>query len=124
MNIKRVLIVDDEYRIREVTKIALEMMAGWEVLTASSGKEGLLQAQVQQPDAILLDVMMPDMDGTATLVALQANNATRDIPVVLLSAKVQVNDRSQFAELGVKAIIPKPFDPLNLAIQIAEALGW
>ena len=68
--------------------------------------------------------MMPDMDGTATLVALQANKATRDIPVVLLSAKVEINDRSQFAQLGVKAIIPKPFDPLNLAIQIAEALGW
>lgn len=124
MNTKRILIVDDEYRIREVTKIALEMMAGWEILTASSGKEGLLQAEVHQPDAIVLDVMMPDMDGTATLAALQANSSTRDIPVVLLSAKVQINDRPQFAQLGVKAIIAKPFDPLKLATQIAEALGW
>ena len=63
MTNKQILLIDDEYRIREVTKMSLEMMAGWKVLTASSGSEGLAIAQSQQPDAILLDMMMPDLDG-------------------------------------------------------------
>lgn len=121
---KRILIIDDEYRIREVTKLALEMMAGWEVLLAASGEEGLSIAALENPDAILLDMMMPDMDGTVTLTKLQANSATRHIPVILLTAKVQINVQPQYTELGIRAVITKPFDPLTLANEIVEALNW
>lgn len=121
---KRILIIDDEYRIREVTKLALEMMAGWEVLLAASGEEGLSIAALENPDAILLDMMMPDMDGTVTLTKLQANSATRHIPVILLTAKVQINVQPQYTELGIRAVITKPFDPLTLANQIVEVLNW
>jgi len=100
------------------------MVGGWEVLTAGSGSEGLTQAVAEQPDAILLDVMMPNMDGLATLRHLQANIVTQHIPVILLTAKVQSADQHRFAELGVTAMIVKPFNPLNLASQVAKALGW
>jgi CheY-like chemotaxis protein len=102
----------------------LETVAGWEVLTASSGKEGIVQAENHQPDAILLDVMMPDMDGLAAFEQLQANPATKEIPVILLTAKIQVADRRRYAQLGMKSAIAKPFNPLELAGQVASALGW
>lgn len=124
MTAKRILVIDDEDDIREVAQISLEMVAGWEVLTACSGSEGLIQAEAAQPDVILLDVMMPDMDGFATFQKLQANTATQHIAVILLTAKVQSTDRQRFVELGITAMIAKPFNPLNLANQIAEILGW
>ncbi len=120
---KIILIVDDEYRIREVTKMTLETMAQWQVLTASSGQEGVNLAQSQQPDAILLDVMMPDLDGRETLARLQVHPATRDIPVFLLTAKVQALDLKQYGGM-VQGTIEKPFDPLLLASAIADSLGW
>lgn len=121
---KRVLIVDDDEDIREVAQISLEMVKGWIVLTTSSGTEGLAKARKEQPDAVLLDVMMPDMDGPTTFQKLQADPTTRHIPVILLTAKVQSVDRRRFADLGVRAIITKPFDPMKLADQVAEAVGW
>jgi len=121
---KRILVIDDEDDIREVAQLSLEMVGGWEVLTACSGSEGLTKAEAEQPDAILLDVMMPDMDGLATFQKLQANTATHHIPVIFLTAKVQSPDRQRFAQLGVTAMIAKPFNPLNLANQVAEALAW
>lgn len=124
MTTKRILVVDNEQYIREVAQICLETVAGWQVITAGSGSEGLTTAQVEQPDAILLDVMMPDMDGLTTFQKLQANSATRHIPVILLTAKVQAADRLRYAELGMIAAIAKPFNPLQLADQIAAALGW
>ncbi|MDY6936477.1 MAG: response regulator [Cyanobacteriota bacterium] len=123
MMTKTILIIDDEYRLREVTKMTLEMMAEWTVLTAASGREGLEIARSQQPDAILLDVMMPDLDGTETLARLQADEATRSIPVLLLTAKAQTTT-SESANPGARGVIPKPFDPLILADLIGEALGW
>lgn len=120
----RILIIDDEDDIREVAKASLELMGGFTVLVASSSKEGLSKAAIEQPDAILLDVMLPDMDGTTTFKHLQQNPATSQIPVILLTAKVQSADQRQFADLGVWAVIPKPFDPINLANQISEVLGW
>ena len=124
MSEKRILVIDNEEYIREVAQICLETVAGWEVLTASSGGEGIAVAAVEQPDAILLDVMMPDMDGVTTFQQLQANEQTREIPVLLLTAKVQASDRRRYMELGLKAVIAKPFDPLQLAGQVAAALGW
>ncbi len=124
MTAKRILVIDDEDDIREVAQLCLETVGGWEVTTACSGSEGLAKAEKEAPDAILLDVMMPDMDGPTTFQKLQANLATQNIPVILLTAKVQASEQRKFAELGVKAVLAKPFDPLMLANQVADALGW
>lgn len=124
MNGKRILVIDDEDDIREVAQLSLEMVGGWQVLTASSGPEGIEVASQEKPDAILLDVMMPELDGPSTFKKLQDNPDTASIPVILLTAKVLSADRQRFAELGVTAIVAKPFDPMNLATQVAELLGW
>nr|WP_199330825.1 response regulator [Leptolyngbya sp. FACHB-16] len=118
------MIIDDEDDIREVAQTSLEVMGGWEVLTAGSSTEGLLKAEAEQPDAVLLDVMLPDMDGPTTFHKLQENPATRQIPVILLTAKVQAADQRRLSNLGVAAILTKPFDPVVLADQVAEILGW
>jgi len=120
----RILIIDDEDDIREVAALSLESVAGWDVTTASSGVLGLQRAVEYQPDAILLDVMMPGMDGPTTFRELRKNPATAHIPVLLLTAKVQSNDQRRFADLGVDAVLFKPFDPLTLSSQIAGVLGW
>jgi len=116
-------LIDDEDDVREVAQMSLEMVAQWDVLTARSGAEGVLLAASDQPDAIVLDVMMPGMDGSATFSHLQANPATRHIPVVLLTAKILDPAVDLFA-LEVATIIRKPFDPMRLPSQIASALGW
>ncbi len=120
---RRVLLIDDEDDVREVAQISLEMVGNWDVTTARSGAEGLALAASGLPDAIVLDVMMPGMDGSATFSHLQANPVTRHIPVVLLTAKVLDPTTDRFA-LEVATIIPKPFDPMRLPGQIASALGW
>ena len=124
MTNKRILVINNEEYIREVAQICLETVASWEVITAGSGREGLILAEREQPDGILLDVMMPDMDGIATFEKLQANPLTANIPVILLTAKVHASDRRRYAEMGLKAAIAKPFNPLQLAAQVSEALGW
>jgi len=121
---KRILVIDDAEDIREVAQISLQVVGGWEVLTASSGQEGVAKAIAEQPDAILLDVMMPDQDGPTTFQQLQANSATQHIPVILLTAKALASDRQMFADLGVVSIIAKPFEPIYLAGQVAQILGW
>lgn len=120
----RILIIDDEDDIREVAALSLESVAGWEVIVAGSGPQGLARAIEYQPDAILLDVMMPGMDGPSTFRELRKNPATASIPVLLLTAKVQSSDQRRFADLGVDGVLFKPFDPLVLHQQIATALGW
>jgi CheY-like chemotaxis protein len=121
---KRVLIIDDEPYIQEVTQICLETIAGWQVITAGSGSEGIIKAAAEQPDAILLDVMMPGMDGLTTFQKLQENPMTQNLPVILLTAKLQSSDRLHYTELGLKAAIAKPFNPIELANEMAQALGW
>ena len=121
---RRIMVVDDEEDILEVAQVSLEMVGGWAVLTARSGIEGLAKAETEQPEAILLDVMMPDMDGPTTFRKLQHKVETRHIPVILLTAKVQSADRHRFARLGVSGVITKPFDPLELPKEVAKLLGW
>lgn len=96
---KRILIIDDEYDIRAVAQLTLKAVGGWDVSSASSGDEGLAKAADEQPDVILLDVMMPEMDGIETFHALQANPVTQSIPVILMTAKVQAAEQRRFAEL-------------------------
>ena len=121
---KRILVVDNEEYIQEVTKICLETVAGWEVITAGSGMECVSKAESELHDAILLDVMMPDIDGIATFEKLQANSVTQNIPVILLTAKIQASDRRRYAEQGIKDAIAKPFNPTELANQVSAILGW
>ncbi len=121
---KCILVIDDEKNLCTVIKACLENIGRWQVLTTQSSSEGMLLAETEQPDAILLDVMMPDIDGIALFRAMQTNPHTTQIPVILLTAKVQTVDLNQFAQLSVAGVIPKPFDPLRLAEQVAEILGW
>ncbi|PSB12918.1 two-component system response regulator [filamentous cyanobacterium Phorm 46] len=124
MSAKCILVIDDEKNLRSVIQACLEHLGGWTVLSAPDSSQGLLLAETELPDAILLDVMMPDMDGVTLFGLLQKNAATRGIPVIFLTAKVQAMDLSEFADLGVAGVIAKPFDPLVLAQQVADILGW
>lgn len=119
---KKILIVDDEDDIREVAQLCFEVAGGWEVISAESGSTAIEMATAAQPDVILMDVMMPDMDGPTTFRHLQDNAQTRGIPVILLTAKVQASDREQFSSLGVRGVIAKPFDPMRLADDVEAAL--
>ena len=121
---KQILVIDDENDIREVAKLSLQLTENWTVWTANGGAAGTAFALSAAPDAILLDVMMPDMDGPSTLRVLQQQGTTRSIPVIFLTAKVQAADRQKFMQLGVRGIISKPFDPLTLGQQIREMLTW
>jgi CheY-like chemotaxis protein len=124
MTSKRILIIDDEETIQTVVQFGIKMTAGWEVLTAGSGSLGIQTAQTEKPDAILLDVMMPEMDGIATFKALQSHADTEHIPVILLTAKAQTAEKRQFSELGVSGVITKPFNSLDLPEQISKILHW
>ena len=124
MGNKRILIADDAGDILEIAQLSLEMATDWEILTARSVHEALTVARSEQPDAILLDITMPEMDGIAVFQQLQANPFTADIPVILMTARSRLTDRQQFTQLGIAAAIAKPFDPVNLANQIAKASGW
>ncbi|WP_413166512.1 response regulator [Capilliphycus salinus ALCB114379] len=119
-----VLLIDDEDDIREVAQMTLEFILGWQVITAQSGPEGLTKACQEQPDVILLDVMMPEWDGLMTFQKLQAEPKTKDIPVILLTAQVQTEKQRLFAESGVNGVITKPFEPLTLGNLVAQILDW
>lgn len=121
---KQILVIDDEADIREVAQLSLEVTTGWRVFTAASGSEGLNLAAIHHPDVILLDIMMPDMDGLTTWQHFQDNPKIQDIPVIFLTAKVQAQEQRRYAQLGATAILTKPFDPTTLGNAIAEALGW
>jgi two-component system, OmpR family, alkaline phosphatase synthesis response regulator PhoP len=124
MKHRRVLIIDDEQAIQVVAQFSLKMVVGWEVLTASSGLAGLAMAQTEAPDLILLDVMMPGMDGLATFKALQQQPQTRSIPVIFLTAKGQVAAQRLLDDPDVAGVIMKPFNSFDLATQIVKVLGW
>jgi len=121
---KQILMIDDESDIQTVARIGLTMIGGWQVLTANSGREGIAQAKSHILDAILLDVMMPDMDGVATLKALKADAETQSIPIIFLTAKSRAMNRKELYALGAQGVIHKPFDPTTLASQISGFLGW
>jgi CheY-like chemotaxis protein len=124
MKSKKILVIEDEDGLREITQFSLEAAAGWDVSTAVSGSEGLVKAEAEQPDAILLDVMMPDMDGTETFRQLQSNPATRSIPTIFLTAKARGSEQQALINLGVLGLITKPIKPQELVDQIREILNW
>ncbi|PSN19373.1 two-component system response regulator [filamentous cyanobacterium CCP5] len=124
MATRRILLIDDEADIHRIAQVGLMMEAGWALLTAQSSAEGMAIAKTEQPDAILLDVMMPQIDGIAAIQMLQASPDCQNIPVIFLTAKAQASDRRRFYALGAQGVITKPFDPITLASQIAGFLGW
>jgi CheY-like chemotaxis protein len=121
---RTILVVDDQEDVRSIARLSLELLGGWSVLTAESGAEALTIAADRRPDAILLDVMMPGLDGPTTVERLRSDPATAGIPVVLLTAKVQAMDQRRFAQLPISGVLPKPFDPLELSSQVSAVLGW
>jgi len=122
---RHVLVVDDDSSIREVAHLALELVAGWRVTTADSGAEGLRKASADRPDALLLDVMMPGMDGPTALRRFREDPVTREIPIIFLTAKVSGFDNEPVDDvLRPAGVIAKPFDPMTLADEVASVLGW
>ena len=117
------LIVDDEDDIREVARMSLELIGGWTVSVAECGADAIESARALTPDVILLDVMMPDLDGVATLQILSEDPTTCHIPVIFLTAKAQVGERRRLEEAGARGLIGKPFDPMNLAQEVEAILA-
>ena len=118
----KVLIIDDEADIRRVARLSLVKIGGMEVVDAASGAEGARTAAAETPDAILLDVMMPGLDGPSTLLALRADPRTAGIPVIFLTAKAMPEEVRRLLALGVRGVLIKPFDPMTLPSQLRAAL--
>lgn len=116
--LQRVLYVEDEPDIQAVARLALEMVGGLTVKICSSGDEALREAPSFAPELILLDVMMPGMDGPGTLQALRLIPAMAGVPVVFMTAKVQPQEIAHYTGLGALGVIAKPFDPMTLAEQV------
>jgi CheY-like chemotaxis protein len=123
MAIAKVLLVDDEPNIRKIGELSLKKVGKWAVVLAASGPEGIELAEREQPDLILLDVMMPGLDGPATLVELKSRPETAQIPVIFMTAKVQKHEIERYHAAGAVGVIPKPFDPMSLPAQILEILS-
>ncbi len=115
--------VDDEPHVRRVAELSLARVGKWTVILAASGAEAVLAAEREEPDVILLDVMMPGMDGLSTLSALQASASAARIPVVFMTAKVQEREVDRYLGLGAAGVICKPFDPMTLPDHIRRILA-
>lgn len=118
--LQRILYVEDEPDIQAVARIALETVGGFNLLICSSGQQALDQARAFAPDLLLLDVMMPGMDGVSTLQALRDIPELTQTPAMFMTAKVQPQEVAQLLNLGALDVIPKPFDPMILADQIKQ----
>ncbi len=116
--LRKILYVEDETDIQTVAKLALESVGGFEVLICSSGAEAIEEAPGFGPDILLLDVMMPGMDGPDTLVALQGLEKLKDTPAIFLTAKAMPSEIKRYKDLGALDVIPKPFDPMTLADRV------
>lgn len=114
-SLSRILYVEDEPDIRTIAKLALETVGGFTVEICSSGQEALEKAGAFRPDLILLDVMMPGMDGPTTMEALRKDSATATLPIAFMTAKVQASEVQRYTDLGAIGVIAKPFDPMQLA---------
>lgn len=121
---RRLLIIDDDDTVRQIAQASLQIVGGHEVLVAKDGMGGLELAEAEWPDAILLDVMMPDLDGPEVLARLRLADATRNIPVVFMTAKTRQSQLDELASTGATGVISKPFDAMELPAQLAAILGW
>ena len=121
---RQVLVIDDEVSIITIVKAALELTAGWQIVSTTFGEEGVAIATTEQPDAIILDVTMPKLDGKAVLKRLQAQAETQHIPVIFLTAQARDAEQTALKALGVAGIIIKPFSANTIATQIKAILNW
>ncbi|MCA9705335.1 MAG: response regulator [Myxococcales bacterium] len=121
--IHKVLLVDDDEDIRVIGEMALTEVGGLRTLLASSGEQALAVAAAERPDVILLDVMMPGMDGPSTFRRLREDPATASIPVVFVTAKVQRHEVERYRALGAIGVIGKPFDPMALPGEVREIVA-
>lgn len=121
---KCILVIDDENGIRNLIRFSLEALTPWTVLTASSGTEGMTIAETYAPDAILLDVMMPDLDGIATFAQMQLHPALQNTPTIFLTAKATAAECESLLALGIVGVITKPFKAQALVSQIRNYLNW
>ncbi len=121
---RRVLVVDDDDDVRRLATMSLSRVGGYDVRSAASGSECLAALDEEIPDVVVLDVMMPTMDGPATLDAIRARRTGYDVPVVFLTAGVGGADVDRLRALSVSGVLHKPFDPLQLPNELGEMLGW
>jgi two-component system OmpR family response regulator len=119
-DLERILYVDDEPDIRAIAKVALEVVGEFQVLFCASGREAVDQASKFAPDLIILDVMMPEMDGPSALAALRSLPETATTPVIFMTAKVQKREIAHYLALGAVGVIHKPFDPMMLADDVRQ----
>lgn len=122
MEIRKVLLAEDEDDIRKVAQISLEFRGGWEVVLATNGEECLAKAASDRPDLILLDCMMPKLDGYETCRRLKQDPSLRHIPVIFLTAKAQEVEVTKGLSLGAVGYLIKPFNPMSLAAEISQIL--
>lgn len=120
--ISKVMLVDDDEDLRMIGRIALADVGGLVAVVAGGGEEALRLAAVERPDVILLDVMMPGMDGAATYARLQEDETTASIPVIFMTARTHQEDVDEYLRLGAVGVIGKPFDPLGLADEVRRIL--
>ena len=118
----KILVIDDEEDIRRIARLSLTKVGKMDVVDASGGPEGVRMAASERPDAILLDVMMPGLDGPATLSALRSNPVTAEIPVVFLTAKAMASEVERLKGLGARDVLIKPFDPMSLPAELKACL--
>lgn len=121
---KRILVIDHEPNMRQIVLTCLRMIGGWQTLSAATAQEGLVKAETEQPDVIILEGLNLEINVAAFLQQLRANPKTESIPVIFLTAQPHLTERHRFLALGAVGAIAKPFDPLALASKIAAALGW
>lgn len=121
--ISRVMYVEDDPDIRAIAEIALQDVGGFEALLCESGDMALKKTLDFDPELILLDVMMPGMDGPSTLKALRQLDGMAEVPVIFMTARLQSSEIREYRELGAVGVIPKPFDPMTLSDKIFEILG-
>ena len=119
-----ILVVDDDENIRELTQLALETVSGWNIMTADGGYAAIEMCRTHHPDAVLMDMMMPDMDGLTTFEHLQADDSTRDIPVIMFTAKGRVGERQPWEDYPVRGMIAKPYNPMTLGQRVSEIMHW
>ena len=122
MEIRKVLLAEDEEDIRKVAQMSLQFRSGWKVALASNGEECLAKAAADPPDLILLDCMMPKLDGYETCRRLKQDPSLRHIPVIFLTAKAQETEVKKGLSLGAVGYLIKPFNPMSLASEISQIL--
>jgi len=116
--LERILYAEDEPDIQQVASLALEMVGGFTLKTCNSGLEAVNEIEAFEPQMLLFDVMMPDMDGPTALAKVREIEAYKDIPAIFMTAKVQPTEVKAYLDMGAVEVISKPFDPMTLATQI------